>query len=250
MAAARSPGRASREDDAPWSILGGLVARAVGGRDRADAVIYDALAASPLSASPSGEWDVFVFLQAHLFPLLVRAVGPRVAAEVVEAFESKLARRHEDAPSEPPRNSDVRKRKRAPRSPPPVSGSEARPLALIVTVDTLERSGLARALVREGVDMRSAESIAELEELLTEGAPLRLAVIDTAHPKVEDILAALARAWPGLPVVARATNGFEAARAVCAAGLDLVAVYEPRDRGAAELVAASIERATRTTPVR
>jgi hypothetical protein len=108
----------------------------------------------------------------------------------------------------------------------PVTGDETRPRVLLLGADALERASLARALVWEGFDARSAENIEELEHVLRTEQP-RLAVVDLQRRDAPLLLEKLAAMNPA-PALVVCTNDPARARTVALeAGLEVLHVYSP-----------------------
>jgi hypothetical protein len=108
-----------------------------------------------------------------------------------------------------------------------IAGDEARTRVLLMGTDPLERSWLARALVCEGLDVRSSETVLELRELLG-NEDVRLAVVDMERPDALLMLGVLAEIRPGPAVVVCARDPEDAMSAVRAFGFAMLRVYASR----------------------
>jgi hypothetical protein len=107
---------------------------------------------------------------------------------------------------------------------PLVAGDERRPRVLLVLEDALERASLARALLREGFDVRSTESSRDLEQSLG-NEPARLAVVDMRHRDAKLLLAKLAAIRPTPALVVCADDPQRGGAIARAAGLEVFHVY-------------------------
>jgi hypothetical protein len=108
----------------------------------------------------------------------------------------------------------------------PVTGDETRPRVLLLGADALERASLARALVWEGFDARSAENLEELEQVLRTERP-RLAVVDLQRRDASLLLKKLAAINPAPALVVCANDPARARAAAREAGLEVLHVYSP-----------------------
>jgi hypothetical protein len=106
------------------------------------------------------------------------------------------------------------------------AGDERRPRVLLLGTDALERASLARALVWEGFDARSAENVEELEQALRDEVP-RLAVVDLERRDAPLLLAKLAATHPAPALVLCANDPGRARAAARNAGLEVLHVYSP-----------------------
>jgi hypothetical protein len=111
---------------------------------------------------------------------------------------------------------------------PSISGEEGRPLALITLTDPLERSGLARALVSEGVDVRSNETLHELLEILREPVILRVGVVDGDRTDLAPVLRAIVELRPALPLIVCTADAEIASMRLRGTGLRLLHVHEKK----------------------
>jgi CheY-like chemotaxis protein len=224
-----------------WSTLIRLLVRAAGDETRANDLLSTALALSHLTSFPTSAGAVLEFATTSVFPLLVTALGMPIAKAWTDALEAELARPEYDDDHvssgddlESGHHSDVRRRD-APDAPttvpemrrklPSISGASDRPLVLVVDYDALNRALVARALVREGIDVRSGETARELIDLLGGGEIVRAAVVGLDLRNAETVLGTLAERFPDLPLVICCAEPADAARAVSAVGLRLIQVY-------------------------
>jgi hypothetical protein len=108
----------------------------------------------------------------------------------------------------------------------PATGDETRPSVLLLGADALERASMARALVWEGFEARSAETVEELEVVLRTEQP-RLVVVDLQRRDASLLLAKLAAMKPAPPLVVSADDPARARAAAREAGLEVLHVYSP-----------------------
>ncbi len=239
-----SASRSGGEGTSAWAILHELFVEILGDAGRVGVLLSTALAASGLESPPTSGDAVVTFAKTHLLPLVRDEVGARTAVAWIAQLESRLA-------AVPPATTQESGRRRrdqrdtVPVPPPPkpplpvtlppfrkklpsITGDERRPVALLVGAHALERSGLARALVQAGIDVRSVETVQALATMLAGESAVRLAIVDLDGADAKSIVSTVAASRPDLPVVARTAQGGVSADEASAAGMKVVYAYARR----------------------
>ena len=226
-----------------WAILHELFVETLGDARRVGVLLSSALAASGLESPPTSGDAVVTFAKTHLLPLVRDEVGARTAVAWIAQLESRLAALPPATPQESGRRRrDQRDTVPVPPQKPPIpvtlppfrkklpsiTGDERRPVALLVGARALERSGLARALVQAGIDVRSVETVQALATMLAGENAVRLAIVDLDGEDAKSIVSTVVASRPDLPVVARTAQGGVSADEASAAGLKVVYAYARR----------------------
>jgi hypothetical protein len=229
MAAARKD-----EQTSPWGTLARLLERVTASESRAEALLSAALTSSRLPSLPTAPAEVVAFARNHLFDTLKAELGPRLATAFLRDLATQLDCKIPIAPAEAPRRKDTLPSPTMPRSTAPprkklpsITGEAGRPLVLVHEPDALQRASLGRALVVEGFDVRSSESVAELVDLLGNVGGVLLVVIEPGEDGAA--LHALAAAPVALPLVIRSRRAKTAAKAARELGRSVLRVFDTTD---------------------
>jgi hypothetical protein len=237
-----------QQNTTPFAVFTLLLVQTAGPKN-ASSLLETALAEAHLAALPSTAADVVAFVRNHVLPQFVaNGLGLQRAIVLLEKLELQLSQPGQrDVPRpvadpaapRPPLPSGVQLRVAGASegassdSPPrpvresiPVAGDETRPRVLLLGADALDRASLARALVWEGFDARSAENLEELEQVLRTERP-RLAVVDLQRRDARLLLRKLAAMNPAPALVVCAHDPARARAAALEAGLELLLVYSP-----------------------
>jgi hypothetical protein len=186
---------------------------ACGSYEGAADVLRRSLAAANMAELPGSASQIVAFVRQHVLRVLSDDIGPRLAAalgeDLVAALDEQLpaAERITIPPASVARlQGQEGGSRRAPASSPLV--------VALVDADRVGRTSIARALVRERWNVTLVESEADVAD----AGPLDVALVDGAHPAAQALLESLARAYPGLAVVVRASASKGAAEMRTRAG--------------------------------
>jgi hypothetical protein len=158
-----------------------------------------------LPESPS---DLVAFVHTWLVPILMAEIGPRLTMALVDDLVGDLApiSSTQTLASGPPESvpRPVARVALRSRSSPPAKMDLS---VLLVDLDRVGRSMLARDLVRVRWGVSVIDSVDELHDVVRPGEPIDVVIFDALHPQAEGIVDAVVSAFPTVVLVARASNG-------------------------------------------
>jgi len=198
-------GAESRSDD-----LASLIARlemAYGSPAPAVAALRRALVLAGRSEPPSEPSELVAFVHARLVPILIAEIGPRLTMALVDDLVADVApvsstqpldSRPQESMPQPVARVSLRSRSAAP--------AKMELSVLLVDLDRVWRSMLARDLVRARWGVSVIDSVDELADVMRPGEPIDVAIVDAIHPQASAIIDAVVSAFPTVVLVARASN--------------------------------------------
>jgi hypothetical protein len=184
---------------------------------------------------PGDPSELVAFVHAHLLPILIAEIGPRLSMALVDDLVADLAPVSSTLPLGPPESPralarvSLRSRTAAPR--------KTELSVLLVDLDRVWRSMLARDLVRVRWGVSAIDQADELGDVIQPGEPIDVAIIDVRHPHAAAIVDAVVSAFPTVVVVARASSPAKAQALLGGRGLTRLEVRSP-DAPAEELIQA------------
>jgi hypothetical protein len=209
---------------------------AYGSRAPAALAVRRALVLAGRQDLPGSPSELLAFVHAHLVPILMTEIGPRLTMALVDDLAVELAPISSTLPlaSEPPESlpRPVARLALRPRSSPPVKMELS---VLLVDLDRVWRSMLARDLVRVRWAVSVIDSVDELVDVVRPGEPIDVVIFDALHPHAESIVDAVVAAFPTVVLVARASSGATARSLLEGKGLNRFDVRS-REAPAEELI--------------
>lgn len=194
----------------PSDDLAALIARlemAYGSIGPAAEALRRALVLAGRSEAPREPSELVAFVHARLVPILIVEIGPRLAMALVDNLVADLA------PVSSTQPLDSRPQESMPRPVARVSLRARSPVpakmelsVLLVDLDRVWRSMLARDLVRARWGVSVIDSVDELGDVMRPGEPIDVAIVDATHPHAAAIIDAVVSAFPTVVLVARASN--------------------------------------------
>jgi hypothetical protein len=223
----RASERGGGEDASPWAVLNTLLLRVLADHAAVAEVLSSALMHARVTVLPTSSDDLIAFVRASVVPVLGRLHGPRIATALLESLRKELDVPAPAAEALPP----MRKRL------PSIAGAPGRPIALVLG-NPLDRSGLARALISAGFDVRDA--------IPNANESLRVAIIDLDEVE-DDAIGALCEAQGEIPMILRSSSPKVAEEEIRSRGLS-TALALPKNMQLRELVMRAAEHSLAAQP--
>jgi len=155
---------------------------------------------------PEDPSELVAFVHARLVPILLDEIGPRLTMALAADLVADLAPSSRTLPvdsqadgaPQPLARVALRSRTSAP--------ARMELSILLVDLDRVWRSMLARDLVRVRWGVSVIDSVGELGEVVRPGEPIDVAIVDLLHPEAPEIIEGVVSAFPTVAVVARSSS--------------------------------------------
>jgi hypothetical protein len=198
---------ASRTVSGDGPSLAARLEMAYGSAAPAVLALERALALAGRTELPDSPPELVAFVHTRLVPILVAEIGAHLTMALVDDLVGDLAPASSTQPvdaqavdSVPQPVARVSLRTRS--SPP----AKMELSVLLVEVDRVWRSMLARGLVRVRWGVSVVDSVDELREVVRPGEPIDVAIVDVLHPDAGPIIDGVVAAFPTVVVLARAAS--------------------------------------------
>jgi len=160
------------------------------------------------AALPGTPSDLVAFVRARLVPILTVEIGPRLTMAFVDDLVADLAplsgtRPLSSALDEPIPQPVARVALRSRSSAP----AKMELSVLLVDLDRVLRSMLARDFLRVRWAVSVVDSVDELRDAVRPGEPIDVVIFDVMHSDAEAIVDSVVAAFPSVVLVARALDG-------------------------------------------